>query len=225
MNIDEGQILKLYNKVYDEPVDGMYQKKFGDIYNLLMDYFVENEIDLDKYLNWYTGSDNLISTLTMSTYCVLKTISHHDDKYQIFKSYISNLSTLMNIKYESRDYQSLKDTILGILTPSYQINEVKEEIYQSITHIAPQITQSSYNYYKVQELINVLLNTPTEYHYHNHYINMTTLGLFAFLMVVNNFENKQMLVSKYLKGLVEINVFADELATYDIPNCRSYVEF
>jgi hypothetical protein len=54
---------------------------------------------------------------------------------------------------------------------------------------------------------------------------MTTLGLFAFLLVVNNFENKQMLVSKYLNGLVEINIFADELGIYDVPNCRIYVEF
>jgi len=155
----------------------------------------------------------LTSTLTIALICCIKSLSNINQynnatRKQISIQYIENIIYLINnTNYEGNDYEEFTDFFVNIFRPKY---------IKSIDRIP---TIVSYDFYDVQKTFDLLLNGDNGT-YHNEYINITTLGFYGMLRTIEflNEEVRTIIISNYMKCLVQLNIISDEINLFDAPH-------
>ena len=207
-NMDE--ISEFYNNIGTK-------KKFNVLYTMYLNLLESHK--LKNYHSTMIHDKELCSTLTMSLIATLKTFSYTNNKKMLVTEYIQNVITLINTtEYESRDYSSLSEWFFSLFN---NVPQTGAAISRSIYAFSDEDT-----YYEAQEKMYKLLNHPNIL-YHDEYINILTLGYFAFLMVVRSMaggETQKYLINDYLKTLVRINNYQNTHSAYDEPE-RANMEF
>lgn len=207
-NMDE--ISEFYNNIGTK-------KKFNVLYTMYLNLLESHK--LKNYHGTMISDKELCSTLTMSLIVCLKTFSDMNNKKMLVIEYIQNVITLINTtNYEPRNYSSLSEWFFSLFNNTPQ---TAAAVSHSIYAFSEEDT-----YYEAQEKMYKLLNHPNIL-YHDEYINILTLGYFAFLMVVRSMvdeETQKNLINDYLKTLVRINKYQYTHSAYDEPE-RASMEF
>jgi hypothetical protein len=191
---------EFYNKISDNI-------QYNELYSLYANILKSSK--LDNYHSFMIGNSELISTLTLGLISCIKSLSilSEDEKKELTIQYIKNVINLINTtKYKHKDYESFYERISNIFKPKHKLSVSN---IQSIKYS---------DYYDIQKHIWNLVNGNNG-RYHGEYINILTLGFYAFLQTINNIDNKETSIINYLKCMIELIIIDDspKYALFDSP--------
>ena len=218
---------------YDKIRDNM---PFNELYTLY--YNLMKSHKLVHYNSFMVDNSNLISTLTLSLICCMKSIQI-PNKREFMLQYLEHIINLIDTtEYEHRDYQSWTQWFENFFTTTPPLESILTGYSGEFITAKENINNLYFDkidsdrfifddYYFLQENIHILLNGNYG-RYHSEYINITTLGFYGFIKsLFCNFPScdiKQ-IISNYLCCLVQINAIEnhDNIGFFDRPNDQTMI--
>jgi len=202
---------KFLKKVFCDFYHDKYHLKFRDMFFSLYDYLTDNKINIyiciDEYndpffgdfLENYEEKEPYISTLVISLFCLLKSLTDTKIQKEMLVLYFENLNKILDSKYKHKSYCSIYTRIKN------NFNEKLEEIQikNKIAIAANMIDQKEQDFETIQKIIHNLMN---DLFNTNDFINdWTSIGFYSFYLSIKNNINKIFFIRKYLTYLVEFN--------------------
>ena len=188
--------------------------KYGDMYNIMLDFIKENNINLNLDEDDF---EYYISILTTSLFCSLKSTSQHNIQSLVPRKFIINLIAIMEFNPEPLDYMNMLTRALILLSPS---NE--EEVRTMIPDIANNICNDITNYNVIQENIYQFLES---FNMDDDTVNWICIGMLAFLLTIREESNKINMVTSYLNNLIDFVILSVNYDIFDKPNYREFIDF
>lgn len=230
MAISEQYLSIINQKIFNEPNGNQYSKKFGDMYNIIMDFMKDNNIMNEQYLNFMVPTESFYSVLTQTFYCCLLTFKGSPQQQTIARQYLINIKNNINIEHENEQppgffggfFTSLVQVFSGNNTEItnngngmyYHINDVIDKYYDETNGI---------DFSNMYKLLNEFMNCND--HFHEEYMFVLTFGVHVFVESISSLPNKKNLFQNYLLNLKEFNKIYDKYALYDEPNFRGPIYF
>lgn len=202
---------KFSNKIFNDFYHDKYHLRFRDMYFNLYDYLVDNKINIyiciDEYYNPFFGDflenydekEPYISTLVVSLFSSLQSLSSTKFQKELPVLYLKNLIKILDSKYRQKSYCTIYDRIKNNFRDKLEDIQIKNKIAQT----NDLINQKEQDFVTIQKIIHNLMN---DLFNTNDYINdWTSIGFYAFYLSISNNLNKAYFIKKYLTHLVEFN--------------------
>lgn len=202
---------KFSNKIFNDFYHDKYHLRFRDMYFNLYDYLVDNKINIyiciDEYndpffgdfLENYDEKEPYISTLVVSLFSSLQSLSSTKFQKELPVLYLKNLIKILDSKYRQKSYYTIYDRIKNNFRDKLEDIQIKNKIAQTNNLI----NQKEQDFVTIQKIIHNLMN---DLFNTNDYINdWTSIGFYAFYLSISNNLNREYFIKKYLTHLVEFN--------------------
>ena len=111
---------------------------------------------------------------------------------------------------KTNDYSGMFNTFLSFFKTKPEL----ESKLKGIPYIVNKFYEDENNYYLIQKNIYEMFDN----RYHDEYINLMTLGFYAFMETIKEVDFKKMYAANYLKHLVQINIIGEKHPLYDCPS-------
>ena len=226
MNIDKEKFNYFQDRIFDEKIDTKFQKKYGDMFYLLLDFIKDNNIQINIYNNdiyiyeeddYLIDIDYCVSILTMSLFCSLQSTNNLVLQKNIPSKYLTNLITILDLKPKELNTISIFSRVIRLFRKH---NDISSSI---ITELSNQINyNNNYDkiYYTISKLICKYFN-PNE-----KFVHWNTIGFYSFILSIQNENNKLELINKYLKYLIKfIDYGFNKYNFFENPNYRTFIEY
>lgn len=214
------------DRLFDERQDNKYIKRFRNIYYLIYDFMLENKINLCSffpddgldfmlYSDPYESCEYIFTILTMSLYSCLQVTTDTEYQQQIPIDFMTNLVLIIKSKPKPSSFISNFDRIKMVFKNKtstdkapYHIKLIKEFISNT-----KEIT-----FDQSQELIHKLMNDTFGGCTNDDCNNWYSMGFHAFLLSINNFDNREELVQNYLNCLIHFEIIINKFSSFSNTN-------
>ncbi len=201
-------------KIFLETHQSGYKMRFGDMFNILLDYFEDNSINYEKYHPYTDSKYCEISTFSICAFATLRTFKNPKEQ-NIAGEYIEKLAQIIeetNYIEENNDYSIVK--VIGSF-----FNEEQTEQNEQL------ILTDNYTDFKYINSLLYKLFKDEQYRYHTDFIVLLTVGTIAFTSIIKNQANRFEFLSSYLSNLKQLVNSKDFESVYDEPNNRNFIYF
>jgi hypothetical protein len=231
MAISEQYLTTINQKIFNETNGNKYNKRFGDMYNIIKDFMEDNGIMDQQYLNFMVSNENFYSVLTQTFICCLKTFTNSPQQQMISRQYLVNIKNNINVKHETEQPPGFFSGIISSFTSLLSSNENSEtkttengtyyQVHQVIDKYCDDM--NSIDFTNTFKLLNEYVNSNNRYH--EEYMFVLTFGVHTFIETISNLQNKRNLLEKFLHNLKELSKLDNKVSLYDEPNYRGNIEF
>jgi hypothetical protein len=211
----------LLKKLFFEKDGSGHKIKFGELFNEYNDYLNESDINYVKYNAPTDDEASVVSTLTLGIVAVLKTLSDTKQQKEIIQEYIIQLTNIIQTNHYVSNPHGFFETLYQIMSSDENDKQLPETNGEFVNEIFDEALQKNKDYYFVQEFMKKKYPTDLT----EDYINLLTLCTFAFIQVIQNYQNRQYFLVKFLIELKEMHDFGCTNELYDKPNYRGWVSY
>lgn len=209
-------------KIFLEQINNKHQMRFRDLFNLLKDFLIDNNINYKKYHPSSDKNDCEVSTWTLCSFAVLKTFSSNPEQKEFIIKYINKLAQQIN----QTNYMEEANSLSTVASDFFQVlksvfdNPESDDDEDEPTQNSPVISD---NYIDFDYVFNLLRKISSSYH--DDYIILLCVGTLGFTNLILDYPNRFELFNSYLSNLIEMIKLDDTYGFYDNANFRGYVEF